>query len=178
MTIASLCPDCSVRPPRYDCIIAPFYYSYPASLLIKLLKYKNNFELAKELGIALAQTVMHRGRPLPEAVLPVPSHPIRTMTRGYNQALELADVVAAQLNLPLEASLMKRTRHTRPQFNLGPAARRRNIKDAFRITGQPGYYSVALVDDIVTTGTTVNEIAGLLKQSGVKIVEVWACARA
>ena len=172
------CPGCNARPPKYDQIIVPFRYSYPVSLLIKLLKYKNNFELARELGVALAEKISARGQPLPEAVLPVPLHPLRTLARGYNQAQEIADIVAVELKLPVENALIRRTRHTRPQFDLDPAARRRNIRGAFRLVRQPEYRSIALVDDVVTTGTTVNEIAALLKRSGLGTVEVWACARA
>lgn len=173
-----VCPSCSTRPPRYDRLIAPFHYVYPASLMIKLLKYKNKIEMSGELGHALASAVEARLRPLPEAIVPVPLHPLRTVTRGYNQALEIARVVAAQLKLPVEIGLVRRARHTLPQFNLGPAERSRNISGAFRINSVPEYHSVAIVDDVVTTGTTVNELAGLLKQAGLKTVEVWACARA
>ena len=172
------CPSCSTRPPRYDHLIAPFHYAYPISLMIKFLKYNNNIELSGEFGRALASAVEARGRPLPEAVVPVPLHPLRAALRGYNQAGEIARVVAAQLRLPVELGMVKRTRHTLPQFNLGPAQRLRNINGAFSFRSGSGCRSVAIVDDVVTTGTTVNELAGLLKQAGLKTVEVWACARA
>ena len=178
MATPGLCPGCSARKPLYEYTIVPYHYDYPVSFLIKLLKYKNNYELARELGIALAEHVRAVGRRLPEVILPVPLHPLRSLVRGYNQAREIADGVAVELKLPVDTTLIRRTRHTRPQFNLDQAARRRNIKGAFRLTRTPEYHSIALLDDVVTTGTTVNEIAALLKQAGMKTIEVWACARA
>jgi len=171
------CSSCSKRPPGYDCLIAPFHYTYPVSLLIKLLKYNNKIEISRELGKALAGLIVARGRPLPEVVIPVPLHPIRTITRGYNQAGEIAFAVAAQLNLPVDTGLVRRSRHTRPQFNLNPAHRRMNMRGAFKLRPGPGYRTVAIVDDVVTTGATANEVAMLLRRAGMKTIEVWACAR-
>lgn len=172
-----LCSMCGRHPPEYDCLIAPFHYVYPVSLLIKLLKYKNKIEISRELGLALTQAVQARAWELPEAIVPVPLHPFRTMKRGYNQAREIADVLAARLALPVEADLVRRVRHTQPQFNLDPAQRRRNMQGAFRLVPGRRYRSVAIVDDIVTTGATVTELAKLLRQSGVNRIEVWTCAR-
>ena len=171
------CPSCSKQPPAYDCLIAPFYYAYPVSLLIKLLKYKNKIEISHELGGALADQIRARGRPLPEAVIPVPLHPLRTIARGYNQACEIALAVAARLNLPVETGLVRRIRHTQPQVNLSPRQRRINMRGAFKLRPGHGYRSVAIVDDVVTTGATANEMAMLLRRAGMKTIEVWACAR-
>lgn len=172
-----VCPSCSAHPPRYDRLIAPFHYTYPVSLLIKLLKYNNKIEISEELGRALADVIRACGHSLPEAIVPVPLHPLRAMRRGYNQAREIAVALAVQLQLPVATGLVRRVRHTQPQFNLGPVERRRNVRGAFRITHRPRYRSVAIVDDIVTTGTTVNELARALRQAGVKTIEVWAGAR-
>ena len=172
-----VCPSCSVHPPIYDRLIAPFHYTYPVSLLIKLLKYKNNIEISGELGRALADTIKARGYALPEVIVPVPLHPLRAMIRGYNQAQEIAVALAAQLQLPVITDLVGRVRHTRPQFNLGPVERRRNVQGAFRLKRLPRHRSVAIVDDIVTTGTTANEVARVLRRAGVKTIEVWAGAR-
>lgn len=172
-----LCPACTVNPPGYDRLIASHRYNYPVTVLIKSLKYRKNIEIARELGLELAKTVALEVRSLPEALLPVPLHPLRIMERGFNQALEIARVISKGLRLPVDDTLIKRTHHTLPQYKLGPKERRKNLHGAFKLTRAPGYRSVALVDDIVTTGTTVNEIAGLLKRSGLKSVEVWACAR-
>ena len=172
-----VCPSCSAHPPGYDRLIAPFHYSYPVSLLIKLLKYNNKIEISRELGRALADAVIARGGSLPDAIVPVPLHPLRAMRRGYNQAREIAVALAAQLQLPVASGLVRRIRHTRPQFDLGPAERRRNVQGAFRLNHRPRYHSVAIVDDIVTTGTTVNELARVLRRAGVTTIEVWAGAR-
>lgn len=173
-----LCPICIIKPPNFDRLISPFSYEYPVTELIKSLKYNNNIEIARELGIALLNIITHESRPLPEVILPVPLHPLRIMGRGFNQAMEISYEISRGLKLPVDNSLIKRVRHTAPQFNLGPAERLKNLSGAFKLSCGSDYRSVAIVDDIVTTGTTVNVIAGLLKKTGTKFVEVWSCARA
>jgi ComF family protein len=97
--------------------------------------------------------------------------------RGFNQALELARLIAAQLNIPVDYSLCQRDKATPFQSGLSARQRKRNLKNAFSMTKTVPYKHVAIFDDVVTTGTTVNELAKKLKQSGVQIVEVWAIAR-
>jgi len=110
----------------------------------------------------------------------VPLHAARLRTRGYNQALEIAHVVARRLAIPLDAHLLTRTRATAPQSDLPMAERRRNVKGAFAVRGRNRLAGkhVALLDDVMTTGNTVHAAAQALRKAGAREVEVWVVARA
>ncbi len=114
---------------------------------------------------------------MPECIIPVPLNQQRLRERGFNQALELSRIIAAQLNIPLDYSLCQRDKATPFQSGLSATQRKQNLKNAFKVTTINSYHHVAIFDDVVTTGTTVNELARQLKLSGVKTIEVWAIAR-
>ncbi len=141
------------------------------------MKYRQRLIVARMLGEALAHKVMEREGPLPDALIPVPLHRRRMLRRGFNQSVEIARVLARCLRIPLDYRLVRKIRSTTPQFELSPAKRHRNVKGAFALTRIPEYGSVAIVDDIITTGATINEMAKLLKGNGVTVVEAWAAAR-
>ncbi|MCW8908267.1 MAG: phosphoribosyltransferase family protein, partial [Sedimenticola sp.] len=117
------------------------------------------------------------GGPLPERLLPVPLHPVRLRQRGYNQSLELARPLARRLGIALEQNSCHRVLDTRPQADLPRRQRLHNLQRAFRLSHPPEARHIALVDDVVTTGSTVNELARLLLRAGVQRVDVWAVAR-
>jgi ComF family protein len=108
----------------------------------------------------------------------VPLHRTRLRERGYNQAALLAARLGTRLAIPVAQRLCTRRRATQPQSLLSPTARRLNLRNAFDIHGTPASTHVAIVDDIMTTGHTVGELARALKQAGVERVEVWVVARA
>ena len=166
------------KPGAVDRIITPFRYGFPINTLIQDLKYHRKVVLAKALGQELATYLMEVCTSLPDCLLPVPLHSRRHLSRGFNQAQELARIVAGQLCIPVDPRLLRRIKNTRAQVKLDPGQRRHNVRGAFRLTTQPAYDFVAIIDDVITTGATVNEIARLLKRCGVKRVEAWACARA
>jgi ComF family protein len=111
-------------------------------------------------------------------MIPVPLAAQRFRERGYNQAIELALQIERHAGIAVRTDLMVRTRHTREQAGLDRRARRRNIKGAFSLRMPPSATRVAIVDDVLTTGSTVNEMARVLKRAGIAHVEVWAVARA
>lgn len=116
----------------------------------------------------------------PEVMLPVPLHSKRLRERGYDQTLLLARALKKQLhviNMKTDHHLIKRTINSVPQQSLDSTARRKNIRNAFTLRRKPDWKHVALIDDVVTTGATVNEITKLLKQNGVKRVDIWSIAR-
>jgi len=116
-------------------------------------------------------------RRLPECIIPVPLHKHRLHERGFNQALELARLIARQLKVPLNYSLCRREKATPFQSGLSARQRKQNLRNAFNVIQTPAYNHVAIFDDVVTTGSTVNELARQLKEEGVEIIEVWAIAR-
>lgn len=170
-----LCPACLRRPPPQAGTHALFHYAAPVDGLVSGLKYGARLSHARLLGRLLAE----RGRalPAPAALLPVPLHPARLRTRGFNQAVELARPLARALGVPLALGLASRVRDTPAQVGLTAAARRRNLRAAFRVHG-PVPASLWVVDDVMTTGATVAALAGALRSAGCAEVHVWCVARA
>ena len=142
------------------------------------LKYKQRVSIARELGQLLAKKILDGGRDLPEQLIPVPLHPFRMIHRGYNQALEIARAISHKTGVPVLHFSCKRTRNTKPQFLLDPQSRRENVLNAFHVQRDGLANRVAIVDDIVTTGHTANEMAYSLKKAGADDVALWALARA
>ncbi|MCK5905419.1 MAG: ComF family protein, partial [Gammaproteobacteria bacterium] len=107
-----------------------------------------------------------------------PLHNKRSRQRGFNQALEIAQPIAKELNIPISANAIKRIKYTEAQSLLSAVERRKNLRNSFALSKPIIAEHIVLVDDVVTTGTTVYELATLLKKSGVRKVGVWAVARA
>ena len=177
-TQASLiCGKCLKSPPFYTTSLIPHIYTSPLKQLISNLKFQGNLTHAPLLAQSFIQSIDHRKNNLPECIIPVPLHSQRLHERGFNQALELARIIAKQLNIPLDYALCQRNKATPFQSGLSAKQRKQNLKNAFCVTKNHSYKHVAIFDDVVTTGTTVNELARQLKQSGVETIEVWAIAR-
>lgn len=174
----TICNSCNKQPPEIDRTITSFSYQFPVTELIKKLKYNQKVIIAQELGSCLATSITEVSTSLPDCILPVPLHRFRYISRGFNQATEIAIIVAKKLSLSIDTQLLDRTRNTLAQFDLNPFERKQNVKNAFILNTKPEYKSVAIIDDVITTGSTVNEIAKVLKTAGVKRVEAWTCARA
>lgn len=173
----TICGRCQNKPPAYDTSLSVFRYEQPAVWLVQQLKFNDRLSHARLLGNMLAEEVMNCNV-LPQCIIPVPLHSKRLRQRGFNQSVELAKPVAQKAGLPLEHGLVKRVRATESQTGLDAKQRRKNIKQAFEVVSAVAYSHVAIVDDVVTTGSTVNEIARVLKKAGVKRVDVWSIARA
>ena len=118
------------------------------------------------------------GFPLPDAILPVPLHRRRIWNRGYNQALEIARPIARHFNLPVLSGYVLRTRHTAAQSTLLSRQRKANVRGCFKIARRLPFQRIAIVDDVVTTGSTVQELARMLVSEGVREIYVWCIARA
>jgi len=173
-----LCGACLRRPPPFEATLAPYRYASPVDHLIWQLKFRGRLAPARTLGRLLADAGRDREGPLPECLVPVPLHRRRLGERGYNQALELARPVARELGVPLAPRLARRTHATPPQAERSGRERRRNVRGAFTVPQPPAARHVAIVDDVVTSGATVAELARALRRAGVERVEVWAVARA
>lgn len=171
-----LCPACLRQPPPFDAALAPLEYTGAVRFLLTQFKFHGRLSHGAPLACHLLASVRERGEGLPQALLPVPVHPGRLRERGYNQALELARPLAGALDIPLLSSSLVRTRATSPQMTLPEAARAANVRGAFAVRGALPEH-VALVDDVLTTGATVAELARLLKRQGCARVEVWCACR-
>jgi len=174
---ALVCGNCQKNQPHFTTSLIPFIYATPVKQLIANLKFHGNLGYAPLLAHGFIGSVKRSKNKLPECIIPVPLHKKRLQERGFNQALELARIITKQLQIPLEVSLCERNKITPFQSGLSAKQRKQNMKGAFSVARQHNYKHIAIFDDVVTTGTTVNELAKELKQSGVKTIEVWAIAR-
>ena len=172
------CGACLRRPPRFDRATVPFRYAYPLDHLVRDFKYHGRLAYGRVLGTLLADFLAAEDLPRPDVLIPVPLFPARHRDRGFNQAYEIARPVADRLHIPIEDRLCSRVRATEDQTTLTAALRRRNVRRAFALTRRPGARHVAILDDVLTTGSTVNEMTRVFKRSGVRTVSVWAVARA
>lgn len=173
-----LCGECHLRPPAFSKAWSCYRYESPLKDAIHLLKYQRKVALAGP----LADLLMERtGDPHDfDMVMPVPLHPDRLREREFNQALLFADRVARHLALPLSYDNLIRTQATPPQSELTRAARLRNLRRTFAVSRPAGIIGrrILLIDDVFTTGTTVNECAKVLRKAGAGPVSVCTIARA
>ena len=172
---SATCGSCLKSPPNYDATRAAFMYDFPVDVLIQSLKYQRRLAstnyLAQQL-IALASGCM------PDIIIPVPLAPARLAIRGFNQSIELARPLAKYLKLSLARSAVVRCRDTAPQVSLPRKERAKNIRHAFECCADLSGKSVWVVDDVMTTGATLNELARILKLQGASRVENLVVARA
>lgn len=172
------CGQCLSHPPAFDAALTPLLYRPPLDWLVQGFKFNQRLAPGRLLGELLARHVERQVSAMPELIVPVPLHPARLRERGYNQALELARPLARQFGIPLAPGLARRTRATATQSLLGAEERRRNVRGAFELIQPLTVRHVAIIDDVIATGSTVGELARLLRRAGAERIEVWAVARA
>lgn len=178
-----LCADCLRHPPAWDQAIAALVYEYPVDHLVRHFKFHKDLScgqlLADELSRAVSVSFGLAGispDQIPETLIPVPLHFLRRCRRGFNQAEFLAAELQRVCGVPMQRKLLRRITHTPAQSGLGRKARQNNLRDAFHCPPlQFGH--VALVDDVLTTGATLQECARVLKRAGASTVSVWVAAR-
>lgn len=167
--------------PPFDAALACFDYRAPWDRLITAFKFHAALELAPFFAAALVAEERRCGAPPPELIVPVPLAIGRLRERGYNQGWVLARRVARGLGVPAEAQLLLRVRETAHQLDLPPGSRVGNVRGAFAVEprrrGEVAGKRIAVVDDVMTTGSTAAEIARVLKQAGAAHVGVWVLAR-
>jgi ComF family protein len=172
-----LCPGCLQHTLPFGHAWAAFRYESPVAQQIQGLKFHARLAPAHVLGELMAVRLAARTQPLPEMLIPVPLHARRLQRRGYNQALEIARVLSRRLSIPLGVRVAGRLRATPEQSRLTATQRRRNLRDAFRVSPAVKGRHVALLDDVITTGATVTELARTAREAGADRIEVWAVAR-
>jgi len=170
-----VCGRCLARAPAYDATTAALAYAFPADVLVQALKFRGELALAPLLGMLLAAQLERAARV--DFVLPVPLAAARLRARGFNQALEIARPVASAAGARLEPLLAERSRDTASQMELPYAERSKNVRGAFRCERPLEGAAVALVDDVMTTGATLDELAATLKRAGAARVVNWVVAR-
>ncbi|MCL5260101.1 MAG: ComF family protein [Gammaproteobacteria bacterium] len=173
------CGSCLTDPPAFNATKSLFFYEAPIDSLVLALKFNNNLLYANLFGELLALHLQgyYHNRKLPEVIIPVPLHRDRLRERGYNQALEIARPVAKKLNIQINKFSCVRFKNTLQQSALAFSERKQNIKDAFAVVKPLHAKYVAIIDDVVTTGYTVNEFSKSLRQAGAEKIDVWCVAR-
>lgn len=162
--------------PQLTDIQSVFSYTYPIDKLIIAAKFHQNLAVLNLLGYLMAEHLMIENRP--DVLIPVPLHSKRLRERGYNQSLELAKCIKKKTGIPLSYKICKRIKETLPQTSLSAQQRQNNIVDAFQVLElKKEWRHIVLIDDVITTGATVKELAKVLLKMGVQRVDVWCCAR-
>ncbi len=173
---AQICGHCLREPPHFRSACAAWRYTFPLDKLIQALKYREHLALARFFGKGLAMAAQHQ--PRPDLILPMPLHPRRLIERGFNQAHIIAARVAAELELPLAAHLAMRSLDTLPQASLALSGRQKNVRNAFIADPACQGFHIAIVDDVMASGATADELARSLLRAGASAVSVWVVARA
>ena len=176
------CGTCMAFPPQYSRLIAPYRYSPPVSSLVAAYKYNRKLANGRVFSHLLNRHLLtqYRAGNLPTMLIPMPLHATRSRKRGFNQAIEIARILAHELNIPLNRTLVKRSKKTVQQTGLNARERARNVRAAFSIKRDYRFKpeaTVAIIDDVVTTGSSVSELGKVLLKAGAREVHVWALAR-
>ena len=174
-TGAEVCGRCLTRRPAFDRVVAALAYAFPADALVRALKYRGGLACARPLAGALADAL--DSEPYPDLVMPMPLAPRRLRERGFNQAMEIARLVGAEFGLAITANGCRRSRESAPQASLPWKERAANVRNAFACELDLAGKTVAVVDDVLTTGATLNELALTLKRRGAREVWGWVVAR-
>lgn len=169
----SICGRCLKRKPQFDRSVAVFAYAFPLDQLVQALKFGERLLLANSLADRLAQAVTIPS----DCIVPMPLHPARLRQRGFNQSLELARRIARKLDLPLLPHACQRVRDTPPQSELAWKERGKNVRKAFACTQDFSGQHVAMVDDVMTSGASLNELALALRRAGASEISAWVVAR-
>jgi ComF family protein len=173
-----LCFRCRSLPSSLDGIRAAAVFEDPLRLAIHALKYENNTTLAAPLGAMMVGLWRSGGLPEADLILPVPLHTRRQAERGYNQSSLLARVLGRAVGVPVDEQMLIRQRATLPQVGLGLSERQKNVEGAFVCRGHLGGQTAVVVDDVCTTGATLEACADALRAVGALRVWAFTLARA
>lgn len=171
-----LCGRCLSNEVHFDKVLVNYIYEEPLKSLIQQFKYKNAIYL-KNFLVKLMLDNPEIQSLKTQCLMPIPIHTAKHKERGFNQSALLAFALAKELKLNVASKYCKKITNTFPQAHLKLKDRVKNLKNSFAVKKIP-YNNVTLIDDLITTGTTANEIARKLKANGVETVNVWCIARA
>lgn len=177
------CLSCQQSPPPFDRLCSVFSYEAPITKITTGLKFGKCLAYGAILGEIFAEKVMdvwYKNTELPEVIIPVPLHEKRLRSRGFNQSVELLDPLLKRYSIPMLLDVCTRTRKTPPQSQLNKQSRKRNLKNAFQIAtpySEFPYEHIAIMDDVVTTGSTVKALSHLFKDAGVQQIDIWCICR-
>lgn len=172
-----ICGSCLSSAPHFDATQALFSYDFPVDSLLQHYKYRNQLHLSNTFATLLHRQISATNTKKIDLIIPMPMHHARLKERGFNQALELARIVSDKLQLKLDYTACLRNKLTPPQASLPLKQRIKNIHGVFHCIKNLQGLNIAVVDDVMTTGASLNELAKTLKQAGAAHVECWVIAR-
>ena len=177
---ANLCGACRNKKFYFDHVYAPFQFEGFIRDAVYQFKFNQKLNQGKLLAHLFIKHIEKQQLNIPEIIIPVPLHKNRIHKRGYNQALEIARIVSKEIDNELSYREIYRNRDTGVQMELPAKQRHKNVKDAFSLKENSTIFKnkhVCIMDDVVTTGNTVNEVAKNIKSAGAKRIDVWCIAR-
>lgn len=175
-----LCGACQACKVAFDTIFALFPYVSPCDRLITNLKFGHKLAYGQalaELLIDKMRTEWYAALPLPERLIPIPLHNTRLRERGFNQALEIAKPISRYFAIPLDRFGVTRIKATKAQSGLSAKARQANLAKAFQSKQDYRGLHVLVIDDVITTGHTIDAFCQILRQQGAAKIDVCCCAR-
>jgi len=170
-----VCGQCLAHPPAFSRTLAVFSYTFPLDKLVQAMKYGKQLALAHAFAKKLLQRIDRKN--LPDCLIAMPLHPAKLRERGFNQSLLLARPIARELKLDLLTGSCRRVRDTPPQSSLPWKERKKNVHNAFCCDKDLSGKSVALVDDVLTSGASLNALSMAVQESGAREVTAWVIAR-
>ena len=168
-----ICGECLKQAPGFDCTVSSYAYAFPIDKLVQAIKFSGRLALVNQLADALALRIGTR----PDYIIAMPLHVLRLRERGFNQSQLLAQRLARTLGIPLLPHACKRSRNTTPQSLLPWQDRGKNMRGAFTCSADLSGKHIAIVDDVMTTGATIEELAKTLRLQGAIKVSAWVLAR-
>ncbi|NVJ65049.1 MAG: ComF family protein [Gammaproteobacteria bacterium] len=172
------CGACLKKPKNYRRLIAACHYDFPINRVISRFKFNRQLHLGSSLIELLIDAIKsgYKNQSLPEAIIPIPLHHKRLAERGFNQSALIAKQINRSLDIPITQQAITRIKNTPHQIGLKAVERRKNLTNAFAIQSELPKH-IALVDDVVTTGTTITEATKVCLKHGAEQVDIWCLAK-
>jgi len=173
-----ICKKCIEQRPHFNQVIAAFNYRFPIDIAITKSKNEQQRQHLQWLGHLLTIRLMkhYTSSSMPQIIVPVPISAKKKLLKGYNQTQQLTKIVGSKLNISYDDQVLAKVKDTPAQATLTAKQRKKNLVGAFKANTH-NYQHVAIIDDVLTTGSTANELAKMLINSGVKTVDIWVLAR-
>lgn len=174
-----LCPRCQQGKRQFQVCISALQYIPPVSSMVQKLKYNGRLLYLKPLSVHLLNELdrHYADTPWPEALLPVPMHWWKLRKRSFNQAQLIAKILSKETGISLLSGYVQKLRTGSSQSRLAAKLRERNIRHSYRVKKTIALRHIAIVDDVMTTGATIDELCRVLKKDGVETIDVWCIAR-
>ncbi len=170
------CGSCLSNPSDIDHTTCIFTYTQPIRHWVKLYKYHDQLHFKRLFSYWMAKTTNHRRNNI-DLIIPVPIHTKKQRQRGYNQCDLIGKEIASKLNIEYSRNTLIKNINTPPQTSLKKKERERNIHNSFSVKKDINQLRIAVVEDVITTGSTIRSISKILKKNGAARVEIWAIAR-